>query len=694
MPISITLGGIEIGMSTIICVALTSAIVLTWLMREWSWYHYQFATQQTITELSEINENLWIQLQIEEAAQLQCGTDDKSLQTATVDVDGGIETIDNAGTATTLASERFIAATRALYGMPQLSTAGSAGTATLSGIPGGGHTIRSAPVYFDLSGVIQLFLFCALVLLEYHYIHVPITLHRGTAQEVDAERNPEQPVRRELQDFLLRKYPLTQLAVGVTLVVLGIAAWWGLGITNRDAFVATCLKCVISLLLAGPLAYISHNLMRIKQYFPKDSEQWQKSIRDWHWWLWLCSRLIGTYDLRTGTRTLLWLFCLLWYLWPVRYFFYYRFVSCSDADRSVGSGSAVGVGRTGSSSSNSSSETIFLVNMIAQTAFMLVCCYAIYLVSLLKPAAKSQRHVYHKGIGISAVQLGLLGAILEKLDSANGVALLALGSVGNSLLVLIRVLWFCVFSTCTYYACLIAMMVVHVHIGMTIYTLPCVNALMQKYSTILTYKEVFVTQCSEQLLQHQQQPKQSPSPSSADSSSSSSNQTHTAAEGAHADSTCTGTARVRTTAVGSDDVHEAQGETKREAVQADEKQNDEKQEDSNPTTAAAARQLAEDIFNKALTDALLYYIYVSDQKGNRGKKSKTTSEEGGNKENEEEGEDASDDGKLYAIFQAMLQTTAYAYQQQHKEEEEEEEEEVEEEEGEYAASRDGDKGTG
>ena len=68
-------------------------------------------------------------------------------------------------------------------------------------------------------------------------------------------------------------------------------------------------------------------------------------------------------------------------------------------------------------------------------------------------------------MGIDSSQYGLIGKFLRVLDHPNSVALLSLFSLLNSVLAIIRVLWFCVFSTCTWYAAMVACMFVHIHIG-------------------------------------------------------------------------------------------------------------------------------------------------------------------------------------------------------------------------------------
>lgn len=68
-------------------------------------------------------------------------------------------------------------------------------------------------------------------------------------------------------------------------------------------------------------------------------------------------------------------------------------------------------------------------------------------------------------MGIDSTQYGLIGALLRQLDSANALALLSLFSLLNSLLAVLRVLWFLLFTTCSWYAMMVACMFIHMHIG-------------------------------------------------------------------------------------------------------------------------------------------------------------------------------------------------------------------------------------
>lgn len=74
---------------------------------------------------------------------------------------------------------------------------------------------------------------------------------------------------------------------------------------------------------------------------------------------------------------------------------------------------------------------------------------------------------YHQyaGMGIDSTQYGLIGALLRRLDHPNALALLSLFSLLNSLLAVLRVVWFVVFTSCSWYAVMIACMFTHMHLG-------------------------------------------------------------------------------------------------------------------------------------------------------------------------------------------------------------------------------------
>ena len=139
--------------------------------------------------------------------------------------------------------------------------------------------------------------------------------------------------------------------------------------------------------------------------------------------------------------------------------------------------------------------------------------------------------------------------------------------------------------------------------GVTLYALPSINALMQKYSTIATYKEVFVQQFQD----HQR-------------------------ELAHASGKSDPTQRPDPNASS-----DPKGSPESEKTDAEKKEEADLGDDFT----------AQEIFNKVLTDSVLYYLFVNSTTG---------------KEQSGDGASEKDDSKLSVIFQAFLQTAAFSYQ--------------------------------
>lgn len=169
--------------------------------------------QQTLLGLQESNEDLFMRLRIEEAAQPQC----------------------------LAGSENNVTLPNNFFTEPAslLSTA----------------VIYPAPVFFDVSGFLQLAIFCTMILLEFYFMHQP---HLNLAQD-----NPtEQGIKREVQDFLLKKHPVSNILVFASVAFLSFFAYWNL--LPRITFLDIAFKVLMALAVSSPIAFVTHNLLRVK----------------------------------------------------------------------------------------------------------------------------------------------------------------------------------------------------------------------------------------------------------------------------------------------------------------------------------------------------------------------------------------------------------------------------------------------
>lgn len=204
---------VGLGLLNILCVAGFLLVLIVWWIREWSWSSYQNKMQLTIQKLQESNDDLFLRLQIEEAAQPECSvnvTDEFTFSNST--------------------SRMFISNLE-------------------------NQLLHPAPLFFDLSGLAQLCIFCVLILLEFYYLHLP---HLSLAGD-----NPtEQSIRREVQDYLLKKHPVSNILIFSTIAVLSILAWWN--VLPRTTYLDIAFKVLMAVAVSSPIAFIAHNVIRVK----------------------------------------------------------------------------------------------------------------------------------------------------------------------------------------------------------------------------------------------------------------------------------------------------------------------------------------------------------------------------------------------------------------------------------------------
>eukprot|EP01034_Spumella_vulgaris_P026359 gene26359-32931_t len=217
-------------------------------------------------------------------------------------------------------------------------------------------------------------------------------------------------------------------------------------------------------------------------------DEWRLALIDPSWWLWVVSRLLGVYDLTSGTATVLWMGSLLWFSWPFRYFFYYSNSVCGSG----GIGSVIGgAANQVQLLAQREAVNVFLINMVGHSSLLVAATFLLYLLVIVPPLPSARTD------GGQLPQDNFVmrwwSALHRKSDGSVFVAVLSILSLCNSLLALLRVIWFvCLTSPCGFYASCVAWMFVHAHIGLSVWTLPVVNALMQRSSVIETYRAQFV----------------------------------------------------------------------------------------------------------------------------------------------------------------------------------------------------------
>jgi hypothetical protein len=334
--------------------------------------------------------------------------------------------------------------------------------------------LQTVPVLYDWFGLIVTAGICSLISLENYFLH-----------EIDREDVSDEVTYKQIllkvNEFVLKRHPILTLIIFILMTMLSPFAWFG--IFNRSTFVNCTFKMVLSFCNASLLFFVVHNFRRLTRYFPRDTDEWRSSLLDWNWWLWVLSRLLGVYDLATGTATALWMGSLLWFVWPFRYFFYFSATTCSSGAVSAISSGAMHAQEL----ATREAVSVFLVNMVGHSSLLAACCFLLYLLVIVPPLPANRGALHSNFV------MRLWSVVQRKSENSTFVAVISLVSVCNSLLALLRVTWF-VFLTspCGFYASCVAWMFVHAHIGMSVWVLPVVNALMQRSAVIQAHREQFV----------------------------------------------------------------------------------------------------------------------------------------------------------------------------------------------------------
>ena len=258
----------------IICVIAVGASI-SWMLREWSWYSMKHRLDTTIVELKEINDNLHILLKIEESANLK------------LEYENGLEKNGNCRIDDETVNKTSADLYEAAYNRSKSQEHQMKGSASelAFGISTTRTAISPTPVFFDWSGVLAIMLSSALIYCEYRYIHErhfdnverSAKNHNRTPHSGNQQSSVPQNIKRKVLDFAIKKAPITAVYLSSCLALLSVAAWTGL--INREAFIEHALKLTISFAISGPLTFVAHNLLRIKQYFPRivipGGQQWQ-----------------------------------------------------------------------------------------------------------------------------------------------------------------------------------------------------------------------------------------------------------------------------------------------------------------------------------------------------------------------------------------------------------------------------------
>lgn len=122
--------------------------------------------------------------------------------------------------------------------------------------------------YFNIYGLLQIFICYCMILYEFNYIHkpylYPTTSNNNNKNSDDDNNNKEinKILVRQLHDFTLKRSPITTIIIHLCITFLSSLSYYHL--INRFQFITLAFQCYISLIISYFIAFISYNLMYLK----------------------------------------------------------------------------------------------------------------------------------------------------------------------------------------------------------------------------------------------------------------------------------------------------------------------------------------------------------------------------------------------------------------------------------------------
>jgi len=120
--------------------------------------------------------------------------------------------------------------------------------------------------YFNVYGLLQIFICYCMILYEFNYIHkpylYPTTKNNNSHNSDDNNKEINKKLVRQLHDFTLKKAPLTTIIIHLSITFLSSLSYYHL--INRLQFITFAFQCYISLIISYFIAFLSYNLMYLK----------------------------------------------------------------------------------------------------------------------------------------------------------------------------------------------------------------------------------------------------------------------------------------------------------------------------------------------------------------------------------------------------------------------------------------------
>lgn len=331
---------------------------------------------------------------------------------------------------------------------------------------------REIPKYFGSSTFLQIIFLLSCILFEFNLLFSGLSLKVGG-------KNVNSVLIIQTLNFLSKYHPITSLIFGVFVILRSGFAW--IGLLDRSNYVDEMLRWQLSFYLAGVLAYVINNLAGAKKYLPKDWNDWQESLKQSSWWIWLLSRASGLHNPNLAGVNLLWLALKTVFAYGIRYFFYYRRQGCAFDDR----------------------NHVFFINTIVHIWVVFLSALLFYLPVIFLNLNRLQQE-YPTTWFVALVRrtvLTWMQAINRWMSDQQTLGLYTFFLMVILAVYVFRFLYFLWTAKCTWYAWFVSWIFVHIHIALVLFALPGLNFLMQRLKMHKMVRTPFVEKFGEGLLQ-------------------------------------------------------------------------------------------------------------------------------------------------------------------------------------------------
>jgi hypothetical protein len=120
--------------------------------------------------------------------------------------------------------------------------------------------------YFNIYGLLQIFICYCMILYEFNFIHkpylYPTTKNNNSHNNDENNKEIHKKLVRQLHDFTLKRAPLTTIIIHLSITLLSSLSYYHL--INRLQFITFAFQCYISLIISYFIAFLSYNLMYLK----------------------------------------------------------------------------------------------------------------------------------------------------------------------------------------------------------------------------------------------------------------------------------------------------------------------------------------------------------------------------------------------------------------------------------------------